>query len=316
VIAAVADFGGTQIKLALVSNNKTVAEGVHSSDANLGLGAKLSDIADSFFAMLRENNLSLEDCAGIGFGFPGVVDPRQKRVLTTYGKFDDAPSLNLSKWASIKFGLPFVIESDSRAALQGERVAGAGRGCDDVVMITLGTGIGSAAVVQGQMLYGVHLQAGILGGHSTIRVGGPKCSCGNLGCAEVLASTAVLNLRYRQHRLYGSSDLRECGTINYEDVFRLTSIGDHCAAELKAEAIRVWAAAIVNLIHSYDPERVIVGGGIMSGAHAFFEELVEQVRASAHTPWGHIEIAPAQLGTRAGVIGLANLVERHVQENQ
>jgi glucokinase len=309
VTAAVADIGGTQIKLALVSNNKIVAEAVCGSDASLGLKPKLSVIGEGFCAMLRESKLSLTDCAAIGFGFPGVVDPRRKKVIATYGKFDDAPSLDLSSWANTEFGLPFVIESDARAALQGERVAGAGKDCADLVMITLGTGIGSAAVVQGQMLYGAHLQAGILGGHSTIRAGGPKCSCGNFGCAEALASSSVLNLRYREHRLCRSSALSECGLITYQDVFRLASVGDQCAAELKAEAIDVWAAAIVNLIRAYDPERVIVGGGIMNGAHAFFEELVEQVHASSHAPRSRIEIAPAQLGTRAGVIGMANFAE-------
>jgi glucokinase len=315
VIAAVADIGGTRIKLALVANNKIIAEAEYSSDPAMGLKAALSDMAARFSTMLRNTALSPQDCAGIGFGFPGLVDPRQKRVLTTYGKFDDAPTLDLPNWAKSEFDLPFMIESDSRAALQGERVAGAGRNCDDVVMLTLGTGLGTAAIVQGQMLYGAHLQAGILGGHVTVQVGGPKCICGNLGCAEALASTAVLHSRFHQHELSGSSALRECGTISYEDVFRLAVLGDRCAIELRAEAISVWAAAIVNLIHSYDPERVIVGGGIMSGANSFFDDLVGWVHKLAHTPWGRVEIVPAQLGTRAGVIGLASLVENYAREN-
>ena len=315
MIAAVADIGGTRIKLALVADSKTIAEAECSSDPAMGLKAKLSDMAIAFSAMLHNAALSPRDCAGIGFGFPGVVDPHQKRVLTTYGKFVDAPTLDLPNWAKSEFGLPFTIESDSRAALQGERVAGAGRNCDDAVMLTLGTGLGTAAIVQGQMLYGAHLQAGILGGHVTVQVGGPQCSCGNLGCAEALASTAVLHSRFLQRDRSGSSALRKCGTVSYEDVFRLAALGDHCAMELRAEAISVWAVVIVNLIHSYDPERVIVGGGIMSGANAFFDDLVGRVHKRAHTPWGRVEIVPAQLGTRAGVIGLASFVEKHAREN-
>jgi glucokinase len=225
------------------------------------------------------------------------------RVLAAYGKYEDAPHLDLPQWARDTLGLPLVMENDARMALLGEWKAGAGQGSNDLVMLTLGTGIGTAAIVEGTLVRGKHGQAGVLGGHLTVRYGGRRCTCGNCGCAEAEASTIVLPQLASEHHDYSKSLLREATNIDYSTVLRLAGERDACAVALRAHTVKVWSAAIVNLIHSYDPERVIIGGGIMAGEDAFFPDVVRTVLAHAHTPWGRVDIVPAKLGDAAALIG-------------
>jgi glucokinase len=234
---------------------------------------------------------------------PSVVDRASGKILDAFGKYADAMEIDLPAWSRETLNLPLAIENDARAALIGEWKAGAGKGCDDLVMVTLGTGIGSAAVMEGKVLRGKHGQAGILGGHLSIQFNGRPCSCGNVGCAEAHASTAVLPTLAREHELFSGSRLREEATIDYATVLQLASEGDRCAMALRQQAIDVWSAAIVNLIHAYDPQRVVVGGGIAAGAASFLPALRQNVSTHAHTPWGQVEIVAAQLGDDAALVG-------------
>jgi glucokinase len=157
-----------------------------------GLGLQLPRIASAFGDLIDRARVKRTGCGAVSFGFPAIVDSSTGRVLTAYGKYVDASTIDLQKWARGAFGLDLVIENDARAALVGEWRAGAAKGCDNVVGITLGTGLGAAAIMKGQPVRGMHGQAGILGGHFTVRWGGRLCTCGNRGCAEAEASTSVL----------------------------------------------------------------------------------------------------------------------------
>jgi glucokinase len=179
-------------------------------------------------------------------------------------------------------------------------------------MVTLGTGLGTAALINGHILRGRHGQAGVLGGHFTIRQGGYLCTCGNRGCAEAEASTSVLPLIARADFAFSASTLQRLVVIDYSSVFRLAREGDRCAMALRTRAIEVWSALIVNLIHAYDPERVIVGGGIVAGAEDFFADLERQIHLHAYTPWGRVQIVPAQLGDAAALFGGEILVRERI----
>jgi glucokinase len=127
------------------------------------------------------------------------VDSVNKKVLTINDKYGDVISLDLEKWAFEHFGVPLEIENDTRAALLGEWKFGNGRGYNDVVLMTLGTGIGTSAVIEGKILRGRHFQAGILGGHFIVNPKGKLCNCGNVGCAEAEASTWNLEEIVAEH---------------------------------------------------------------------------------------------------------------------
>src|SRR5262249_5203514 len=142
---------------------------------------------------------------------------------------------------------------------------------------TLGTGLGASAVIEGRVLRGAHGQAGILGGHLTLRYGGQPCVCGNLGCAEAEASSAVLRELAEERPEFRASALAGEATLDYAAVFRLAANGDACALRLRQHSLEVWSALAVSLIHAYDPERLILGGGIMGSGEVILPAIREYV---------------------------------------
>jgi glucokinase len=313
MITIAADLGGTAIKLGVVSDGKLAAQSTLPADSSHGLSPRLPALAGEIERLLDSLGLKPGDCHALGLAFPGLVEPDQAKVRATYAKWDDAGGLDLPAWAKDRFGLPLVMENDTRLALLGEWRAGAGYGLDNLVLVTLGTGLGTSAVIEGKLLKGVHGQAGVLGGHFAVDRDGAGCSCGNMGCAEAAASTSVLPRIARARADFAASPLSRRATIDYGAVFEAARAGDPCALALKESAIQVWAQMIVNLIHAYDPERVIVGGGIMAGAADFFDAMTAKIHAHAHTPWGKVEIVPGALGSAAALIGLDALARAQLR---
>jgi glucokinase len=299
----VADTGGTRIKLALMRDRSILAQEWLAAHSNEGLASQLPRIAHGLDSLCRAAGISRVECGAFALAFPSLIDAATGRVLAAYGKYHDAPQLDLVRWSREALRLPLVIENDARMALLGEWQAGAGRGCDDLAMVTLGTGVGTAALIEGVVVRGKHGQAGVLGGHLTVRHEGRPCTCGNRGCAEAEASTSVLPALASESPAWSQSALRRTQPIDFAGVFRLAREGDACAEQLKERAIETWSSLIVNLIHAYDPERVIVGGGIMAGEAEFFPELRRRVLDRAHTPWGRVSIVRGELGDAAALFG-------------
>ena len=296
------DLGGTRVKIGVVREGCVLAQTTEPANSKAGLVPGLPALKTAWLRLLDELKLSVHDCAGISVAFPSLIDVKSGRVLAEYGKYVDAINFDFRAWAKKEFNLPLAIENDARMALVGEWKHGAGRSSDNVVMITLGTGIGTAAVIEGKLLRGQHGQAGVLGGHSTVRYGGRDCSCGNIGCAEAEASTAFLEKIAATLPEWNSSSLRTLATLNYADVFKHAVAGDACALKLREHSLLVWATLAVNLIHAYDPEIVILGGGIMAGAEVILSAISEYVRCHAHTPWGKVRVVAGELGDAAALV--------------
>jgi len=151
-------------------------------------------------------------------------------------------------------------------------------------------------------LRGRHGQAGVLGGHTTVRHGGRACSCGNVGCAEAEASTAFLGQIAAGLREWDTSSLRPLAVLHYAAVFSHAAAGDPCAVRLRDHSLLVWSSLAVNLIHAYDPEVLIIGGGIMAAADAILPAMREHIRRHAHTPWGKVRVVPSELGDAAALV--------------
>ena len=137
---------------------------------------------------------------------------------------------------------------------------------------------------------------------STVRYGGRDCSCGNIGCAEAEASTAFLEKIAATLPEWNSSSLRKLATLNYAAVFKYAAAGDSCAVKLRDHSLLVWATLAANLIHAYDPEIVILGGGIMAGAEVILPAISDHVRRHAHTPWGKVRVVAGELGDSAALV--------------
>jgi len=296
------DLGGTRMKIGVVLDGTVLVQTTEPANSKAGLAPSLPILKATWLRLLADLPLSVRDCAGISVAFPSLIEAKSGRVLAEYGKFADAMSIDLRAWAKQEMNLPLAIENDARMALVGEWKHGAGSGSDNVVMITLGTGLGTSAVIEGQLLRGKHGQAGVLGGHSTVRYGGRECTCGNVGCAEAEASTAFLCDVAVGLREWDSSSLRNLATLNYAGVFKHAAAGDACALKLRDHSLRVWSTLAVNLIHAYDPEIVILGGGIMASADVILPAVSDYVRRHAHTPWGKVRVVASKLGDTAALV--------------
>ncbi|MBE2212846.1 MAG: ROK family protein [Opitutaceae bacterium] len=302
MIVLACDLGGTRIKVGVVRDGRVLAQTVEEARSNLGLARQLPMLKSAWMRLLERLQLRMGECSGVSMAFPSLVDAANARVLAEYGKYADAMELDLREWARVELGLPLVLENDARMALVGEWRAGAGRGSNDLVMITLGTGLGTCAVIEGRLLRGRHGQAGILGGHSTLNIDGGNCRCGNVGCAENEASTAMLRRRAESLPGWARSALAQAPVLDYAQVFAYASVGDTCAVALRDHSLRVWSALAVNLVHAYDPEALIIGGGIMASGEVILPVVSEYIRQHASTPWGSVRVVASTLGDQAALV--------------
>lgn len=310
-VAIVADIGGTTIKIGLMKDNQLIATATIPSNSNAGLKERLPFIKIKVQELLTAEQIMLSDIAGFGMACPGIVDNIQKKILSIDKKFSDAVDLNLEEWVYENWKTNFEIENDARAALLGEWQFGSAKGNHNVIMMTIGTGIGSAAIIEGKLLRGKHFMAGILGGHFTINYLGEKCNCGNVGCAETEAATWNLEKLAKSSALFPASELKKAARIDYESVFRLAKSGDPLAVELKLRSLQVWSAAAINLIHAYDPEILVIGGGVMASKDEIVPFIQNKVQVAAWTPWGTVKVLPAKYINESAMLGIGSLIFNH-----
>jgi glucokinase len=306
------DLGGSHATIAVVNGDQVLASHLISLDSGQALRPALDGFAAAIRKLVKDLQMNASECEGVALGFCGLADARVGRVVSTNKKYEDAPSIDFNAWCKEAFGLRFAIENDARMALLGERHVGAAQGCDNLVVITLGTGIGGAAMIEGKLLRGRHAQAGCLGGHLPAKVGGRACTCGAIGCLEAEASGWALPLMAHEWPGFAASKLARQQNINFQMLFELAEAGDRVAAEIREYCLEVWAAGAVGLIHAYDPEKIVIGGGVMRSASVILPYIQAYVNEHAWTPWGKVEIAAAQLGNDAGLFGAIPLLTGNV----
>lgn len=297
------DLGGTRVKIGLILGDQLIAKTIIPARSAEGLAASLPFIETEINTMLFAHNVPAELFGGIGMGFPGLVDPKQQRILSTNKKYDDALDLHLGDWVAEKWGVPFFIDNDARMAAVGEWKYGAGKGTDNLVVITIGTGIGTSAIIEGKLLRGKHFQAGCLGGHLSVDYKGAVCTCGNVGCMEAHAATWSIKQRVAGSAGYADSSMSTAEVIDFESLFKEAKNNDPLAQQIKEDCLEVWSAGIVNLIHAYDPEVVVIGGGVLNNRDEVMPYLIDKVKQHAWCPWGTVEIRPTSLLSDAGIFG-------------
>jgi glucokinase len=272
------------------------------------LRAVLPAIEDVFRKLVKQQSLSFDNFSGIAVGLAALVDSRAGRILSTNGKYDDAKDTDLATWSREAFGLSLRIENDARMALLGECYGGAARGFFDVVMMTLGTGIGGVAMIEGKLLRGKHSQAGCLGGHIPVLFDGRPCTCGAIGCAEAEASGWALPRIVRDWPRVSASALSKYLNIGFKDLFAEAANGDEVALAIRDRCLKVWAAAAVGLVHAYDPDLIVIGGGVMESADVIIPAVKSHVQKHSWTPWGKVQVKRAELGNNAALVGAVPLL--------
>lgn len=310
------DFGGTVIKLGLVEAGQVLTTVKIPAQSHRSMQDRLPEIEKTIKSMCHDFGIAPCECAGVAVGFPAMVDNYHVRVLNCFGKFPGAVNVDLEEWARKSFGLPLAIENDARLATIGEWQYGAGLGYKNLVMMTLGTGIGTGVIVEGGVLRGKNGQAGCIGGHMTVNYNGSQCLCGNIGCAEVEASSVTLEGRVKKLAGFNESPLSGLDKIDYKAVFDLARDNDSFAQKIAEHSITIWASMVINLIHAYDPEILIMGGGIMKASDYILPRMKTHI--SNHiisTGIKPAEIFLSKLGNHAALIGGEWILEEAKQRN-
>ena len=301
------DLGGSHISAAVIHGAAVLASERRPTEA-LSLSGELPAIAAMVNRMISASGLSSSSLAGVALGFCGVVDGETGEILSTLNKYPDAATVDLQKWAEREFALPLRMENDACLALLGEAACGAAQGSRDVVMVTLGTGIGAAAMIGGKLLRSRAGQAGCLGGHLPVKYDGRLCSCGAVGCAEAEASTAVLPDLLRQQGRFPESSLSQVARPDFRILFRAADAGDAVARSVIEHCLHVWSVLAVGLVHAYGPQLMLFGGGVMERGSSLLDPIRAYVEAHMwRTSRGLPVIARAQLGQDAALLGGASL---------
>jgi len=306
------DLGGTFTKFIAVGEDRRAGKPLQlPTPSNKGAEGVAAQIAAGVRQVVSSSGLAAEDVLGVGIGSPGPLKISQGIVVATPNipGMENAP---LVKMVSERLGIPAALENDANAAALGEYLCGAGRG-GDMVLLTLGTGVGSGIVLDGRILHGRHEMGAELG-HMIIVPGGELCGCGQRGCLEQYASATFMARRTaRRIREEGvasslSKVLQKKGEIDARDINEARRAGDKLAAEMWDGAIRCLAQGCVDLCRVFDPDRIVLSGGmtkagddLMAPLKKHFKELDWKLMP---TP---TDIAIASLGSDAGSVGAAGV---------
>ena len=291
------DLGGTNVKIALVNDGRTTDFFSVPSHPEDGIEKTISTVESVVSDLMKKARID-----GIGIAFPGLVDPVEKRVISRKGKYEDAWLFDFAGWSRDAFGLPLVLENDALAAAAGEHAYGAAKGCDDFVLLILGTGIGAAAFMNGEPIRGKHFQAGITMGH-TPRGGDRRCACcGGTGCSESRASTWALGDMIVRSPI--DSPLKKEKDPDFKLLKRYCDEGDTLASSLLDECVSVWEDVILSMVYAYDPELIVLSGGVLKWGNELFERIKNGVLERAWTEWGKLRFAAASDPDASVLLGL------------
>lgn len=296
------DIGGTAVKAGIVGAGGDLFETFH--EASPRTASALRKFVDS--ALKR----APRRVCGIGIGCKGIIDASSTRVQSSPGDLRFLEGQLLSD--VVATDVPVCAENDARTALLAEVLWGAAHGRRNVVMLTLGTGVGGAVLIDGSMLRGMTGVAGHLG-HVTVDPGGELCICGNYGCLETLFSSRAIESAYwgHLHRAAATQlSVDGAGSLpNTEAIFRAAAEGDDCARYVVDRALEHLASAIVSFMHIFDPEIFILGGNIASAGPALIAPIQDKIARRTNTMLGRqVPIVFQKIVGYGGVAGAAGLV--------
>lgn len=294
------DLGGTRVKIGVFKGSELRDFAVYPSFRDRKTEENMQLVGQHCAELCEKAGIPIESIKCVGLAFPGLVNCDEAYVISSKGKFEDAVEFNFNNWSKEFFNAPVYIDNDSRLACWGEQQAGAGQEYSNLVMVTYGTGIGTGVVYDGQLLIGKHYQSGCLGGHIPVIANGRKCHCGNLGCLEAEASLEALNEKAQNHPAYGNSILSD---FDFEKLFEAYSENDPLAIDITQYCMSLWATGLVSYIHAYDPEAIILGGGIMKSEHIIIPYFENYIEKYAWTPFHKVKLLAGSLGDHAGVYG-------------
>ncbi len=291
------DVGGTNIKAALIQNGKIIDRVNQPTHARAGLNRSLKQIK-SVIESFRQKAVS------VGIGIAGIIDSN-KGIVKYSPNLKGWNNVHLARLLCREFKVRVRILNDVNAICLGEWKYGVARGFDNVFLFTLGTGVGGAAICEGHLLFGANGFAGEFG-HTTIDLKGPLCMCGQRGHLERYAGAKYIVARARRKMRGRRSRLADYDVLTPETIGRAAKQGDTVAREVFSEVGYYIGIGIANILALFDPEIVVISGGIARAGRVLFDPVRKTTRKIAlGAGHRHYKIVAAKLGDDAGILGAA-----------
>ena len=301
------DLGGTTVKIAYFDEQGTMLTKWEIPTVTVGGGKQiLPDIAASIRQYIQQKTIDPADIIGVGIGVPGPVNSKgvvNKCVNLGWGVF------NIAEELSALVGFPVKAGNDANVAALGEFWKGGGQGCDNMIFVTLGTGVGGGIVVEGHLLHGAHGAGGEIGHLVLNREETAVCGCGKTGCVEQYCSaTGIVRMGKKALENYeGMSALSRFPELTCKDIFDCGKAGDELALQVLDQYYAYLGEFLGNICNVVDPDAVVLGGGVskagqvlLDGTRPYFDKAVFHAASGAR-------FALASLGNDAGAYGAFKL---------
>jgi glucokinase len=311
------DLGGTKVRAIVADLDGNIfGEDIRPSLAAQGLDATLGAMMDSLDAALAVAGAERGDLRGLGMASPGAMD-------VTRGVVTSAPQLVGWKEVSLleimrgKLSAPLWLDNDANAGALGEHTFGAGRGSRHMIYLTVSTGLGGGIIINGELYRGARGFAGEIG-HASIDLHGPECGFGGRGCLESLASGTAIAKRGQELLASAKAPLlgrltENEGAVTCEMMARAARDGDEACREVFQEAGHYLGITLANCVNIFNPEVIVIGGGVALAADLFMQEATETMEARAiRESLRDVRLELGTLGERAGSLGMIALMRRAV----
>lgn len=315
------DLGGTKILTGLINSGGTLlAQDYRKTKARKGPEAVVQRMAESATEVIAAAGIVPEDVQAVGIGAPGPVNVIAG-VVTSPPNLPGWVQVPLRQLIQEALGIPAFLENDANAAALGEYLFGAGRGYQDIIYITVSTGIGGGLILNGRLYHGIDGAAAEVG-HMTVIPNGPRCGCGNQGCLEAVSSGTAIAREAKELLNRGVPTLiSELAADDPEDVSarivaQAAQQGDAEAQEIVRKAMDYLGIGIANLVNIFNPELVIIGGSLTKLGEMMFDRVQSAVnRRAFRISAQRVKIVPAELGDRVGIFGAAAVAIQASNEN-
>lgn len=309
------DLGGTKILIGLVEkeSGKVVSHIKKKTKKEKGPENIVRKMVEGVEELLEESGKSFTEISSIGIGSAGQIDRKNGIIIGAPNL--DCYNVNLKEILQNKFNIPVFVGNDVEVATIGEQKFGAGKGCADFVCVFVGTGIGSAIVKNGHIIYGATGTAGELG-HIIVDLNGRPCACGAHGCLEAYASRSAIETRIEGALKKGrksciSEYLEEGKAITSSMIRKSIEREDELVTQCVSEASEYLSGGLASVINLINPELIILGGGLIEAVDYFYKQTIKKAKSkSLPVPAEKIRFSKTILGDYSGVIGAALLDER------
>lgn len=310
------DLGGTNIAAGLVDENgKIFSKGSVPTGRGREYQEIIKDMAALILELIKGQGLEVTDFKSIGVGSPGVPDCKEGKIV--YASNIKLRDVSLREELGKYIALPVYVNNDANIAAYAESVAGAAKGYKTSVTVTIGTGIGSGIIIDGKIFSGFNNAAAELG-HMVLKMDGEPCNCGRKGCWESYASaTACIRQTREAAEKHPDSLINrlvdgDLDKIDAKTAFDAAKQGDRTAVAVVDTYIRYIGEGLANIVNSFQPEIIVIGGGVCKEGEFLLEPLRKYLKENTFAPAHNIKIAglkAAEMGNDAGIVGAAMLRE-------